>query len=91
MPEKADLFRQLLVHPAIGEVRSAGLWFAVDLGSFDKVLATIRYCVEQGVITDWFLFNDRSLRIAPPLTITMEEIRFACGVILDGLQRGLHE
>ena len=87
VPGKAALFRELLVHPAILELRSAGLWFAVDLGSFDKVLTTIRYCIENGVITDWFLFNERSLRIAPPLTITREEIRFACGVILEALEQ----
>lgn len=87
VPQKAALFGELLVHPAILELRSAGLWFAVDLGSFDKVLATIRYCIENGVITDWFLFNERSLRIAPPLTITLEEIRFACGVIVAALNQ----
>jgi len=87
VPQKAALFSELLVHPAILELRSAGLWFAVDLGSFDKVLATIRYCIENGVITDWFLFNERSLRIAPPLTITLEEIRFACGVIVAALNQ----
>lgn len=87
VPQKAALFSELLVHPAILELRSAGLWFAVDLGSFDKVLTTIRYCIENGVITDWFLFNERSLRIAPPLTITLEEIRFACGVIVAALNQ----
>lgn len=85
IPEKAALFKKMLVHPAIVELRSAGLWFAVDLGDFAKVQAAIRYCIENGVITDWFLFNDRSLRIAPPLTITLEEIEFACGVILASL------
>jgi acetylornithine/N-succinyldiaminopimelate aminotransferase len=85
VPEKEQLFRRLLVHPDIVEVRSAGLWLAVDLGSAGKVQAVIRYCLDHGVITDWFLFNDRSLRIAPPLTISMEEIRFACGVICSAL------
>ncbi len=85
IPEKEALFKKLLFHPAILELRSAGLWFAVDLGDFAKVQSAIRYCIEHGVVTDWFLFNDRSLRIAPPLTITLEEIRFACGVIVESL------
>lgn len=85
VPAKEALFRELLVHPAIREVRSAGLWLAVDLGDAAKVQSTIRHCIAQGVITDWFLFNDRSLRIAPPLIISEEEIRWACGVILEGL------
>lgn len=86
VPQKEALFRRLLVHPAIREVRSAGLWLAVDLGDAGNVQAAIRHCIGHGVITDWFLFNDRSLRIAPPLVISEEEIRLACGVILAALE-----
>lgn len=79
--EKADLFRQQLKHPEIREIRCAGLWFGVDVGSFETVQKFIQHCLKHGVITDWFLFNDHSLRIAPPLTITTAEIEFACSVI----------
>ncbi len=85
VPVKEALFKSLLVHPAIKELRSAGLWLAVDLGTADKVQSVILYCLDHGIITDWFLFNDHSLRIAPPLTISEEEIRFACRVILEGI------
>lgn len=85
VPAKERLFREMLVHPAIKEVRSAGLWLAVDLGDAALVQKTIRHCLDRGVITDWFLFNDRSLRIAPPLTIGEGEIEFACSVILESL------
>ncbi|TXF89597.1 aspartate aminotransferase family protein [Neolewinella aurantiaca] len=82
---KETLFHQLLVHPKIRDVRSAGLWFAVELADFDEVRTTIANCLEHGLITDWFLWNERSLRIAPPLTITEEEIREACRIILVAL------
>lgn len=85
VPEKETLFKSLLVHPDILEVRSAGLWLAVDLGDAPRVQAVIQYCLQHGIITDWFLFNDRSLRIAPPLTISEAEIHLACTVILEGL------
>jgi acetylornithine/succinyldiaminopimelate/putrescine aminotransferase len=85
VPDKEALFRRLLVHPAIQEVRSVGLWLAVDLGDAALVQRVIGHCVERGLVTDWFLFNDQSLRIAPPLTISEEEIGWACGVILEGL------
>ncbi|MCC6462657.1 MAG: aspartate aminotransferase family protein [Saprospiraceae bacterium] len=84
--EKERLFRELLVHPAIVELRSAGLWLAVDLGDAVRVQRAIGYCLAQGVITDWFLFNDRCLRIAPPLTIGEKEIREACAVLLAALE-----
>lgn len=85
VPEKERLFRSLLIHPAIREMRSAGLWLAVDLGDAAAVQHVIRHCMARGLVTDWFLFNDHSLRIAPPLTISEEEIRWACTVLLEGL------
>lgn len=85
IPVKEALFKSLLVHPRIRAVRSAGLWLAVELGDFAEVQLVIQRCIKSGVITDWFLFNDRSLRIAPPLTITEEEIRWACARLLEAL------
>lgn len=85
VPAKSALFREKLQHPAIVELRSAGLWFGVDLGSAEKVQKTIHHCLQRGVITDWFLFNDHSIRIAPPLTIQNNDIIFACNVLLEAL------
>ncbi len=85
--EKEALFRQLLNHPAIREVRSAGLLMAVEVGEFEILRKVILECLESGVVTDWFLFNDRSLRIAPPLTISEEEIRQACGVVNGAVEK----
>ena len=82
---KEALFHELLVHPKIRQVRSAGLWMAVELDDFDQVRATIANCLERGLITDWFLWNERSLRIAPPLTISEMEIREACAIVLAAL------
>ncbi len=86
VPAKEQLFRQWLVHPRIREVRSAGLWLAVDLDDAALVQRVIAACLKRGVITDWFLFNDRSLRIAPPLIITAEEIQLACQAIVEALE-----
>jgi len=86
VPGKANLFRGLLQHPAIQEIRNAGLLMAVELPDFNFVQLVIRYCLSEGLIIDWFLFNDKSLRIAPPLIITEKEIRRACEIILKGIQ-----
>jgi acetylornithine/succinyldiaminopimelate/putrescine aminotransferase len=83
--EKEALFRSLLVHPKIKAVRSAGLWMAVELEDFDFLQKVIQGCLKKGLITDWFLFNSKSLRIAPPLIITEVEIRKACNIILECL------
>ncbi|CAN5742610.1 aspartate aminotransferase family protein [soil metagenome] len=84
---KAQLFRELLVHPQIREVRSCGLLMAADFVSFEKLKPVIDRAITLGVLTDWFLFCDNSMRIAPPLTITEEEIRLACRLILQALKK----
>ncbi len=83
---KEQLFLELLKHPAILDVRSAGLWLAVELWNFEEVSKVIKGCLARGLITDWFLFNDRSLRIAPPLIITEEEIKKACAILLEAME-----
>ncbi len=80
---KEDLFLQLLQHPLIKEIRHSGLMMAIDLGSNTAVMKCIQYCLEHGLITDWFLFNDASLRLCPPLIINEEDIRRACKILLD--------
>ncbi len=84
--KKEILFRQLLQHSAIKEVRSAGLMMAVELPNFNFVKAVIHICLEKGVLTDWFLFNSHALRIAPPLIIEEVHIRFACNVIVEAIE-----
>jgi acetylornithine/succinyldiaminopimelate/putrescine aminotransferase len=86
--QKEALFHQLLQHPKIVMVRSAGLMLAVELdGDFDFLQKISAYCIENGLIIDWFLFNTRSVRIAPPLIITEDEIRWACNLILEALNK----
>jgi acetylornithine/succinyldiaminopimelate/putrescine aminotransferase len=82
---KSDLFRQLLVHPAIKEVRGKGLMLATELESFELNKKIIDRCIENGIITDWFLHCSNSMRIAPPLVITDEEIRQACQIIIEAI------
>lgn len=83
--QKNARFLERLRHKEIRDIRHAGLWMAVELDNFDKVQAVINYCLKNGLITDWFLFNNRSIRIAPPLIITLEEIDLACDILLAGL------
>jgi acetylornithine/succinyldiaminopimelate/putrescine aminotransferase len=83
--DKAERIKHKLFHPKIKEIRNKGLMMAVEFESFDILKPIIDEAIEQGVITDWFLFCDNSMRIAPPLTITNEEIDWACDIILNCL------
>jgi acetylornithine/succinyldiaminopimelate/putrescine aminotransferase len=82
---KGELFKSLLVHPKIREVRGKGLMLAAEMDSFEVLKHTIDLCIKNGVVTDWFLFCDNSMRLAPPLIITEDQIREGCAVILDVL------
>lgn len=81
----AEIFRKLLVHEKIKEVRNQGLMMAVEFEDFDTLKPIIDRAILKGVITDWFLFCDNSMRIAPPLIITEEEIKMACETILAAI------
>ena len=85
--EKEQRFLQRLRHPKIKDIRSAGLLMAVELKDFDQVQKAIQYCLANGLITDWFLFNERSLRIAPPLIITMDQIDEACDILVQAIDQ----
>ncbi|MPR36458.1 aspartate aminotransferase family protein [Salmonirosea aquatica] len=82
---KGELIKSLLVHPKIKEVRGKGLMLAAEMESFEILKPLIDTCIGAGVITDWFLFCDNSMRIAPPLIITEPQIREAIGLIVNAL------
>ena len=82
---KEKLFHKLLKHDRIKEVRSKGLLIAVEFESYEILKAIIDKAIEFGLITDWFLFNDRSMRIAPPLIITEDEIEKACKLVIQAI------
>ncbi len=83
---KGRLFESLLKHPEIREIRRIGLMFAIDFESAERVSRIVLRAKDLGVITYWFLSHPYSFRIAPPLTITEEEIRESCALILQAIQ-----
>lgn len=85
VPEKEKLFRELLKHPEIKEIRGKGLMLAMQLRDSEQLFPAIDRCIENGIVTDWFLFCDSAMRIAPPLTISMAEIEEACRIINESI------
>jgi acetylornithine/succinyldiaminopimelate/putrescine aminotransferase len=79
--EKSNLFVQELQHKKIKYVRAKGLLIAIELESSELVLASIQGCLANNLFSDWFLFAPNCIRIAPPLTISLDEIRIACTAI----------
>ncbi len=84
---KGILIESLLKHPKIKAMRRIGLLFAFDFETEEVVNKIVQYAKEHGVICYWFLSHPNSFRIAPPLTITEEEIKKSCTVILDAINQ----
>jgi len=88
--EKEQLFKTLLIHPLIKEIRGKGLMLALILPSKTITNALILKAQDKGLILFWLLFEPKSVRITPPLTITKAEIIKGCQIIIDILDE-LHK
>ncbi|HPM31678.1 MAG TPA: aspartate aminotransferase family protein [Chryseolinea sp.] len=84
---KGKLIESLLKHKAIKEIRRFGLLFAIDFDSAEIVANIVENAKQEGVICYWFLSHPNSFRIAPPLTITEEQIRESCASILNAIDK----
>jgi len=88
---KEKLFRKLLIHPLIKEVRGEGLMLAVMTENADITTKVILKCQEKGLILFWLLFESCAIRITPPLTISESEIEEGCQIILQVMDEILNE
>jgi acetylornithine/succinyldiaminopimelate/putrescine aminotransferase len=84
--EKAQLFLSIMQLPKIKTSRNKGLMMAFEMENFGTLKPVIDKAIKKGVITDWFLFCDNSMRVAPPLTISKKEIIKACEFLLEAIQ-----
>jgi 4-aminobutyrate aminotransferase-like enzyme len=82
---KEKRFRTLLVHPLIKEIRGEGLMLAIMTESAEITNQIIFKCQDKGLILFWLLFESCAIRITPPLTISEDEIRQGCEIILEAM------
>lgn len=83
--KKGELFKKLLIHKKIKSIHGVGLFIAVEVENFIFLQKLLKESIKNGLIFDWFIFNDSHFRIAPPLTITNDEIELSCKIILKSL------
>ena len=85
--EKSELFRSRLKGcEGVKEIRHLGLMIAIDFHNQEFRDNVVKGSLERGIITEGFLFCDTAMRIAPPLTITKEEIDLCCDIIIEAAQ-----
>ncbi|MCL4166758.1 UNVERIFIED_CONTAM: hypothetical protein GTU68_027305 [Idotea baltica] len=80
--EKEKLFRNLLVHSKIKAVRGKGLMLALILRNEEEANQLVLQAKDKNLILFWLLFEPKAVRISPPLTISDDEIRKGCSIIL---------
>ncbi len=83
--QKEKLFRELLQHEIIQEVRSGGLMMGIELTKRKYLKHVVANTIEQGALIDFFLFNDKSFRLAPPLIISEEQVKEGCKILLKAM------
>lgn len=83
---KASLFKKYLKHPKIKEFRNKGLMMALGFDTFKTLKPIIDKAIELGVLTDWFLYCDNAMRIAPPLIISDDQVKESCDIILQAIE-----
>ena len=88
---KEKLFRELLVHPLITEIRGRGLMLAAMTSDPEITNQVIFKCQDKGLILFWLLFEGCAIRITPPLTISEAEIREGCAIILEAMNEVMNE
>ena len=86
---KEKLFRSLLTHPEVLEIRGKGLMLAALVKSSEIASQVILKCMDKGLLLFWLLFEGRAIRITPPLNISDNEIRLGCKILLEVLDEVL--
>lgn len=86
IPSKAAILKTRLQHPEIVSANCYGLWMSVQFATNKQAQTIAHACVQNGLVTDWFLFAPDRIRIAPPLIITEEELHLLCDIVLKSIE-----
>ena len=82
---KEQLFRKLLIHKKIKEIRGKGLMLALIMESSKVSQQLVKQSLTNGILLFFLLFEPKAVRISPPLTISKKQVRYACSKILQVL------
>ena len=79
--DKRLLFEKNLRHSSIKKIHGKGLMIALEFETETLCKNIIENLLKNGVITFYFLFDRKNIRISPPLNISNKEIIKACDII----------
>ena len=85
--EKEKLIRKLLIHKYISEIRGMGLMLSIILKDSRLATKLVLNAKENGLILFFLLIEKKAVRITPPLSISKNEIKKGCEIILNVLDK----
>lgn len=83
---KAKLQRLVDRYPVLKEVRGKGLMLGLEFASKEATQNFVKECLRKGLIVGGTLHTEKVVRIAPPLTLSENEMEFAIEVMQDVLR-----
>ncbi|PQJ23210.1 aspartate aminotransferase family protein [Tenacibaculum sp. SG-28] len=84
--KKEKLIRSLLEkHPKIKEIRGRGLMLALLMDTPETAAKVVFEAMKNGLLLFFLLYENKAVRITPPLTISEEEIKEGCAILLEAL------
>ena len=83
---KEQLIRGYLTHPSIKEIRGKGLMLAALVETPEMASQIILKCMDEGLFLFWLLYEGKAIRITPPLTISDEELKKGCELLIRVIQ-----
>ena len=81
-----QVINRLKERKLIKKIRRIGLQISIELESTEVTTKAMKALLDNGLVSDQFLFMPNAFRIAPPLIITKKEIELTIELIVKSLE-----
>ena len=80
-----EIIKSTLKGEGIKEVRGVGAMLGLELETRDLTENVVNHCFEKGILLGWTLHSNTLVRLAPPLIITDDQLKFVTSTIMEGI------
>ena len=80
-----EIIKSTLKGEGIKEVRGVGAMLGLELETRELTENVVNHCFEKGILLGWTLHSNTLVRLAPPLIITDDELKFVTSTIMEGI------
>jgi acetylornithine/N-succinyldiaminopimelate aminotransferase len=80
-----EIIKSTLKGEGIKEVRGVGAMLGLELETRELTENVVNHCFEKGVLLGWTLHSNTLVRLAPPLIITDDQLKFVTSTIIEGI------